>query len=356
MKDFVAEFEEKQYLPLARQWIADTEKQIVNRPGLAEKIAADIEGAMERLAKLQADGLPAVSYLVISLTYTSFYFGAPKLRLDFYSGQWLLEEAIYSEYIDASAIFSHWRAHEEALTEAAKNLRAWVRPAHLERMSLQSVRMVCYWLSARIKYWILALRESAALKALQKEESFYILFGEYMDWQKAIFARQGEIDIFNCKTADLLRMREFANCRYSKKTFAGLDLSANLFRSCAFEHCVFEDVDLSDTIFEDCQFSDTVFSHTHLPGALFTNSRIKRAAFAQVRADPADEIPGKMDCYRNLAFDSCVLEDVELTDCNFAGAELTDCQATKIRIAGGDFARSDFLEFTGAQAAGREGS
>jgi uncharacterized protein YjbI with pentapeptide repeats len=350
MKDFVAAFQGEHYVPLARRLLADTLGDLAKETA-AESCVAAVEGAMENAARLQSKGLPPVEYLVMSVMYTSVYFGEPKLRLDFYSGEWLVTEPIYSEYIDAAWLFAHWSSHEEAMAEAGKNQRAWVRPAHLESMRWQSVRLLAYGLYTQLKYWLQDLTASPALSRLQRADEFYILFGEYQDWQSPVFAVLPSIDIFNCSTEDSLRFRAFERCRYSKKKFARLDLSVSRFRDCTFEDCTFDDVDLSDVTFTNCRFTRTLFTQVRLSGALFLDTRLSEVRFRDVLAEPLRRDDARNDAYRNLEFAGCVLEAVDLTNCRFPGALLTDSLLTEIEIEGGDYTGSEFQELIAARAA-----
>nr|WP_092067141.1 pentapeptide repeat-containing protein [Dendrosporobacter quercicolus]NSL49715.1 pentapeptide repeat-containing protein [Dendrosporobacter quercicolus DSM 1736]SDL49995.1 Uncharacterized protein YjbI, contains pentapeptide repeats [Dendrosporobacter quercicolus] len=348
MRDFVAAFQEERYAPLARRLLADTLRDMENGTAAASCTVA-VAGAVDQAARLQQHGLPPVAYLTMAAMYTSVYFGEPKLRLDFYSEQWLAAEPVYSEYIDAAWLFVHWQEHEDAMTEAAKGQRAWVRPAHLESMRWQSFRLLAYGLYTRLKYWLQSPAIGAALCALRRTDEFYILFGEYQDWQGAVYALLTPIDIFNRSSDDSLRFRVYEKCRYSKKKFAQLDLSGSRFRDCSFEDCSFEEVDLSDVTFVGCRFDRSLFSRVRLPGALFLDTRFSEVRFRDVLAAPLCRAYEKNDAYRHLEFAGCALAAVSLADCRFPGALLTDCLLTQIEIEGGDYTDSNFQEFAVAR-------
>lgn len=348
MRDFVAAFQEERYAPLARRLLADTLRDMENGTAAASCTVA-VAGAVDRAARLQQHGLPPVAYLAVAVMYTSVYFGEPKLRLDFYSEQWLAAEPVYSEYIDAAWLFAHWQEHEDAMTEAAKRQRAWVRPAHLESMRWQSFRLLAYGLYTRLKYWLQSPAIEAALCALRRTDEFYILFGEYQDWQGAVYALLPPIDIFNCSSDDSLRFRVYEKCRYSKKKFTGIDLSLSRFQDCTFEDCSLDEVDVSDVTFAGCRFTRTLFTQARLSGALFLDTRLSEVRFQDVLAEPLRRDAVRNDAYRNLEFASCTLENVQLINCRFPGALLTDSLLTAMKIEGGDYADSEFQELATAQ-------
>lgn len=348
MKDFVAAFQAEHYIPLAHRLLVDTMRDL-EKEGAAKSCVAAMEGAIENASRLQLEGLLPAAYLVVSVMYTSVYFGEPKLRLDFYSGEWTVSEPFYSEYIDAAWLFAHWRSHEEAMAEAGKNQRAWVRHAHLESLRWQSVRLLAYGLYTRLKYWLQDLTASPALSRLRRADEFYILFGEYQDWQSAMFAILPPIDIFNCSTDDSLRFRTYERCRYSKKKFNQLDLSVSRFQDCTFEDCTFDDVDVSDVTFANCRFARTLFTQVRLSGALFLDTRLSEVEFRDVLAEPLRRDNERNDVYRDLEFAGCTMEAVRLTNCRFPGALLTDSLLTEIEIEGGDYTNSDFQELAVAK-------
>lgn len=355
MKDFAAEFQANQYQELVRGLMLDTINMLIEQDDkIAEKCIADIEKTIKHVTEMQAVGMAPVVNIVISLLYTSVYFGKPQLRVDFYHEPWVFGDAFYTEYIDAAWLFTHWQSHRTATEEAVKNKRAWIRTTHLDSICQQSVSMLGYLAVTRLKYWIQDLKQSTVFHKLHIGSEFYIFFGEYMDWQKPIFGVLPEIDIFNCKTEDSLRFRQFEHCRYSKKQFSELDLSSSLFRDSTFEHCDFANVDLSDTVFENCHFLDTSFSETIIPGALFSNTILRQVNFVNVIADPVGADYEKQDMYRNLDFNSCMLENIKLKDCRFKGAFLTDCVVKGTCIEGGDYTSSDFAEFINVQTTRQE--
>ncbi|WP_110955887.1 pentapeptide repeat-containing protein [Anaerosinus massiliensis] len=348
MKDFVSIFQSEDYAVLARQLITDTHLDL-EKDGTAAQFIASLEDAMKEVASLQAEGAPLVAYMSISVMYTQVYFNEFKLRLDFYSSEWPVTEPFYSTYINVDWLFTYWHAHEAAMEEAGKNQRAWIRQTHLASMRWQSVRLLAYTLHAKLKYWLQNFTAAPAFKMLQREAAFYILFGEYQDWQSAVFADLPPIDLFNCSTDDALRFRVYEKCRYSKKKFVGLDLSLSRFRDCTFENCTFDDVDLSDVTFDHCQFSHCQFTQVRLSGALFLGSRCSEVSFQETVTEHLRRNDGRNDTYRSLEFSDCTLENVRLINCQFPGALLTDSQLIKLTIDGGDFTNSDFQEFVTAQ-------
>lgn len=352
MEDFVAEFREEAYLPLLRQLAEDTAKWLADEEEVtAKKFAEDVEREIRCVAELQEQGLMPVTELLLSLTYTSVYFGRPQIRLDFYAEPWMISEPVYSASIDASWLFVFWERHLTDLADAAKCLRARVRATHLESMRAQSVRMLGYLFSSRVKYWIRRIRGGSAFAALQTGAEFYLSFGEYMDWQKAIFARLPEADIFQCGTEDSLRFRDFFQCCYQEKSFAEVDLSGSRFVGCVFARCTFTAADLCDTVFEHCRFVDTVLTDGAMSGAQFADTLLRGVVLRRMEASPSALCGGRQELYRELLFAGCTLENVTLEQCRLPGAVLAECLYDGVRLEDCDCRDSDFAVF----AAGEQG-
>lgn len=351
MKDFVAVFRKETYPKLAQKFVSETALRFIEtEEEAAGRCVKALKSAAGRMAALQeAQGLPPAAYLTVSVLYTSVYFGAPRFRLDFYDERWMAAEPLYSEEIDAGWLFFHWKAHLAEVGEARGSLRASIRESHVESMCWQSVRLLAYWLAAELKYWLAPLAKAEEFSRLQKADMFYVTFGEYLDWQKPVFAILPEIDIFNCGSGDSLRLRTFRQCRYANKEFSALDLSGSRFYDCRFENCVFEETDLGDVCFENCRFLKTSFREVNLSGALFRNSALKEITMVKAAAEAAAEDGEKRDLYRPLAFEDCVIEAMTLKDCAFTGALLSDCLAKEVAIEGGRYEDTDFEEFVNSR-------
>lgn len=353
MEDFIAVFKQGTYAKLAQEFVAQTALRFIEKEEEpAGQCVKGIASAAERLAKMQeAQGLPSIACLTVSVLYTSVYFGAPKLRLDFYAKGWPAAEAVYSEMVDASWLFALWDEHVAKVGAARGDMRTRILDAHVESMCWQSVRLLAYWLAGELKYWLAPLAKAAGILRLWKADDFYVTFGEYLDWQKPVFAILPEIDIFNCGSDDSLRLRVFRQCRYAHKKFGELDLSGSKFYGCRFENCSFDESDLGDAVFENCHFTQVAFQQTNLSGALFKNSSLEKVVMTGSFAEAAAEMGEKRDIYRPLAFEDCLIGGLALKECVFVGALLLDCMTKDVKIAGGRYEDTDFEEF----AALREG-
>lgn len=347
MKDFIAEFQSQHCEPLTNRLIIKTMRNFDEDKNVKSFIAA-MEHVINNVAQLQGKTeLPLAAHLVVSVMYTNVYFGESKLRLDFYGSGWPIDEAFYSEYIDADWLFTYWPSYKDALTAAAHNQRTWVRSTHLESLHWKAVEQLAYSLYAKLKYWLQDFAASPALGALKREEQFYLLFGEYQDWSKIVFAMLPPIDLCNCESDDFLRFRNHEKRRYYSKTFIDLDLSSSRFQDCTFKNCHFIDMDLSDVVFINCYFSDTTFTNVRLSGTLFSHTTLQDIQFRDVQAELISH--DNKDIYRSLAFVDSRLNHMVLLNCCFPYAFLTDSQQTDIKIEGGHYTGSDFGELLAQQ-------
>lgn len=359
MHDFVAEFEANQYEPLACALVKQTDQYIMEhedeiRLAWNEQLARLTSGAMQA----QEDGaLYPVSYLTLSLLYTSVCARRPQIRLDFYDAAWVLEDAGYSAQMDVPWLFTYWEEHWQKLVSTAKDLglRSRVRASHLKKMLWQSVRMLAYLAAGRIKYWIREFAETDAYKQLRKNDAFYITFGEYQDWQDTICAALPPIDLFNRDDADELQFRSFYRCVYKNKTFTQMDLSGCRFDHCRFEGCTFTHVILNDCEFTSCVFRDTTFTHSQMLGVTMTGTALHHILLRGVVGGPGDDCPAADDLFKETEFDGCSLEDVRFENCDFPDCRLYECMLQGIETRGGDYADSDLLKLGEPEETEEEG-
>lgn len=336
MNDPVAAFRTEHYQPLSLQLVTDTSRELAKAPVAAACVTA-IEGVISNLARRQAETeLPPVAYLMLSVLYTGVYFGEYRLRLDFYDRAWPLATPIHSESIDAAWLFTHWQAHTDALTEAAKHQRTWVRSTHLESLRWQSVELLVYCLYAQLKYWLQGLDISPAFAALQREEQFFLLFGEYQAWNHIVLAIRPPVDLLQCDSDEGLRFRRHDQRCYRHRQFTDIDLRSSQFHNCRFEHCSFSNVDLRDTVFSNCRLANSTLTQVKLSGALFVHSRLQDLQFQDASAEAFSQEDGRIDNYRSLAFVNCTLETVAFRHCHLPHAVIIDSQQTGITVTDSD--------------------
>ncbi len=162
---------------------------------------------------------------------------------------------------------------------------------------------------------------------MEKAPHFFIQIGEYMDWQKTIYAIRPAIDIFNCdRTADL-RFRNFPAVLYKEKHFQKLDLSHSVFKDSSIEDCI-----MNDCMFDGCTFENVKVETTSMTGCIFSDCVFRRTEFTEsifFEEGPNIENP---QYFEPAEFHECSFDDVALKHCILIGCPVINCDASKLDI------------------------
>lgn len=162
---------------------------------------------------------------------------------------------------------------------------------------------------------------------MEKAPHFFIQIGEYMDWQKTIYAIRPAIDIFNCdRTADL-RFRNFPAVLYKEKRFQKLDLSHSVFKDSSIEDCI-----MNDCMFDGCTFENVKVETTSMTGCIFSDCVFRRTEFTEsifFEEGPNIENP---QYFEPAEFHECNFDNVTLKHCILIGCPVINCDASKLDI------------------------
>lgn len=162
---------------------------------------------------------------------------------------------------------------------------------------------------------------------IEKAPHFFIQIGEYMDWQKTIYAIRPAIDIFNCdRTADL-RFRNFPAVLYKEKHFQKLDLSHSVFKDSSIEDCI-----MNDCMFDGCTFENVKVETTSMTGCIFSDCVFRRTEFMEsifYEEGPNIENP---QYFEPAEFHECNFDNVTLKHCILIGCPVINCDASKLDI------------------------
>lgn len=345
MKDFAADYQTEVYEAESQNFIADTDSYIAAHE---DEILANLREEIGRhetaVAKQQEEErLPPVAYMTFSALYTSVYFQRPQMRLDFYDAAWIFGEPLYTAYLDLPWLFARWDAHRTSLDQAARAYSSRVSARHIQQSLWRSVRALTYLAAQRMKYWSAAILSEVPFSTMKRESSFYVTCGEYQDWQETVYALLPPIDLFDHKSLDSLRQRDYAQLDCKGRALCDLDLRGSRFRRCSFEDTVFERMELSDCLFEDCIFQRTVFRDTKMLGITAKNTAFSNISFASVEGG-VGSIPPR-GIFKAAEFVGCKLESVHLRDCCFNDSALLECVIQDLSVESGSYENSGFSEF-----------
>ncbi len=166
------------------------------------------------------------------------------------------------------------------------------------------------------------------LAKVKKEKSFLIEMGEYMDWQKPVFALLPEIDLFNREKDTPLIFRRYAAVTYKEKIFRDWVMNHSRFTDCMFADGEIDGCQMNDCVFDGCSFESMTIKNTEMIGCLFINCDFGQVRFENVAfyGDPAQKTE---EYYEPAEFYRC-----GITSAVFSGCDLFDCVAKECDIEG----------------------
>ena len=343
-------FEEEVYpaafLSLAREVIGRFNEE-------QEKITSGLKGYlnqyMDDLGKLQEAGLAGeVAQITLSLLYTSLEEKGVEFRIDSYEeGGFLYADTLLAERFPAPWLAENMSIFEKELEERAvkESLRRYVRPAEAERLKLRALRSLLYYFTSRFRYIIADALDRKRLAALKKEDTFIISMGEYMDWQKVIFAQQPEVDIFNCEANTTFFFRRFSAIYYKEKRFQDLHINHARFTDCTFQDCTMDGCQMNDCIFDGCTFRNVGITDTEMIGCLFIGCSLQETCFQKV-VFYGDEVKRKEEYYEPAEFLGCAMincriEESDLSECVVKNCDIHDLSIGRTVVEGSGFWQDD---------------
>lgn len=303
---------------------ADKEEQII------EEWKKGIKQYMEQVVSVQETPVAEIN---ISFLYTSLYEEKAKFRIDSYGrGGRVLEESMFTAYLPADWLVAGMDQLEEMLTERAakESMRRYVRAAEIETLKLRAVRSLLYYFALRFKYLIQDMIDFKCLAQIQKSDSFVIQIGEYMDWQKTIYAIFPEVDIFNCDKKTDLRFRNFPAIYYKDKKLEGLNLTQARFQDCTFSESVIENCVMNDCLFENCIFENVNITDTKMLGCLFQNCTFKQVCFQNDSFYQGQGQSMEPEYFEPAEFFRCAFLDSDFKECSLSECMVTDCEGISL--------------------------
>lgn len=302
------------------------------------------------IAKLQDKKLAGpIAEITFSFLYTALERGEPSFRLDCYGEN----GRIYSASLLTGNVAAPWIAADleafiKELEESAERegLRRFVRPAEFERLKLRAVRSLLYYFAGRFKYLMPYLIDEKALSKITKEDGFVVGMGEYLDWQRPLFAILPEVDIFNCDSGVSFDFRRFPAYHYEKKSFRNLTITNGRFTDCKFGSSEIIGCTMNDCVFDGCEFEEMTIASTKMVGCLFLNCRLKQCTFTGVDfyVEASDEMT---EYYEPAEFYGCEITDSSMDCCRLSCCLVHDCDLQRLEISRSHTEESGFLEKNG---------
>ncbi|GEM_PF-1218059 len=346
---FEETFYPRAFLTLAEKTIEVFEAQ---EEEIIKEWKAGIKQYLTMLENLQKDRLAEeVSELHLSFLYTSLLSGKPGFRIDSYGeGGRLGSETVLTEELSADWLGSCLEEFTRELEQytRAESIRRFIRPAELEVLRLRAVRSLLYYFTGRFRYLISEILDFRQLAKVEKEESFVIQMGEYMDWQKTLYALLPEVDIFNCDKDSFLSLRRFSAFSYQNKVISGLTVNSARFLDCTFKNTIIDDCIMNDCLFAGCMFENVKIKATKMKGCLFLDCTMKNTAWERITFFEEDMYV-EAEYYEPAEFYRCQLTDNQFIESNLSECVVTDSAMDRVTVYGGRAENSDFLEQAGIE-------
>lgn len=344
---FEKTFYPKALLNLANKTIESFEDQLED---IIQQWNTGLKNYFSGLHSLQNERLaPEISEINLSFLYTSGQMGEPKFRIDSYGeGGRLVSESIYTEELPADWLYTYMEEFVQELGEytLAESIRRFVRPAELEVLKLRATRSLLYYFSSRFRYIIADILDFKQMAKIKKEESFVIQMGEYMDWQKTLYAILPEVDIFNCERNTVLSFRSFPAFYYQDKVFHKLVISNARFMDCTFTNSVIEDCVMNDCIFSNCTFENMKVRNTKMIGSLFLDCTMKESVWEGVTF--SKEVPeDEAEYYEPAEFYRCDIKENQFRECILSDCFTNECDMEQVTVHNGSVRNSGFLAHDG---------
>ncbi len=310
-----------------------------------EKITLEIKnylnGYLDNLYRLQEARLAgSVAQITLSLLYTSFEKDRVEFQIDSYGeGGFLYEDSLLTERLPAPWLAGQMGVFVQAMEQRTveEKLRRYIRPAEWDRLKLRALRSLLSYFSSRFRYVIQDVLDQKRLAKIKKEENFMISMGEYLDWQKVIFALRPQVDIFNCEPHTSFVFRRFSGTYYERKSFQELDLRQTRFTDCMFRDSRIDGCQMNDSIFNGCTFKNVSFHQTELTGSLFIDCSFQECDFQGVdffpKGDLADDNTSREVYYEPAEFLSCAITECRIEDSDLRKVHVKDCDIEDLSIA-----------------------
>lgn len=332
-------FEETFYPSAFEQMAGETIQNFIkNREAIVKQIEIQLNEYFDRIIKAQAMNLVSpIAEITFSFLYTSLDEQEAVLQLDCYG------EAgrSYSDSQLSGRIPAGWLSYRlEQFTESLKQIAAqqgianFVRPAGFEVFKLRAVRSLLAYFAGQFKYLIDDMLDRKKLAQIVKSETFVIEVGEYLDWQKVIFAILPEVDIFNHEANTGLCFRRFPAFYYQEKQFVNLTMNRAEFTDCTFKESEITGCTMNDCIFDQCVFERVHISRTKMMGCLFIGCTIKETTMTNVDFYISADIEPE-EYYEPAEFYDCELTSNRFEHCNLLQCGVSDCEITDLIICDG---------------------
>lgn len=334
--NYITQFEKECYQPAMTHMIQALDTYLSeNMTDIFENTQRHMIEIFQAIDNLQDKGvLDELQTMSLSFLLTSLYQKKPMIKLEIYEGVPFLGPSVFGYNFPVGWLFNEWETFQQELldTTSKLGLRRFIRPSMMSSYGWKAARVLVFYMSTIMKYWMRQITKTDAFNQMKLADTFFITYGEYMDWQQRIYGRQGEVDIFNCEEDTDLTYRQFEDKWYEKKTFKDLCLNDAYFKKCTFVRCIFDQTTFNDVRFVECTFKDCIFNEVLLYGASFIDTQLSHMKWYQVGIWGSGEETELQKLYGATDFIECRIESLRVKNTNLTGSRWRGCYVDNIHL------------------------
>ena len=276
-----------------------------------------------------------IDHITISYPFSELMCGNPQLLFEVYPDVPFMEHSIVSESFKATWVLPEWEQYTQelvSLTRKAGMINV-VHESYIHSTTWALGRDLLHIVCTYLKTQMIDLPRIKEFQSLKISDNFEITFGEYMGWQRTIFAIRPSIDIFNCEPTDDLTFRTFKNYQYENRTFTHLNLSDDIFKLCTFKNCIFIDVMFCDSHFDGCDFISCQFQSIRFDGASFTGTLFQNTTLDSIQTNCVTQREGTIFCgFGQASFYNCFFTETIFMNSDWSASTFEACQSQTCSI------------------------
>lgn len=306
----LAEYEEKIVKPAVADWIHQELTCLAEKKDFFIQLKTTLTEFMKNVAKMQDIQPLLVGEISLSFMRTSVWEGKPVLRIDAYDDHHEMGVNIACQYVEIDWFYEPFQQLEETLQQEVEkhSYERFIRTSQIHQDMSRAMKECFSVLIHAMKYELLDFDELNGYEDMAKSEVFHLAAGEYMDWQKVLFAEFPEIDLVANQNDQPMLFQKIHKKIFRNQSFVNEDLRYARFIDCEFSKCELKGLQLQDTRFINCLFRQDNFEDCCLYGAKFENCVFTNISMKDcgLLFDPFSEGSVCEEFYRDIQYQGCV--------------------------------------------------
>lgn len=320
-----------------------------------------------------------IRYITYSMLRTAWLEEHPVYWVEAADALWVLDPKPVQSVYDASWVYGYWTELRGHLLTEAQAQQVALSELVLEQIMLGAAVHIHAMLVSLIR---LALKRAAVLpefQQLDREETFEIRVGEYMDWSVCVYKEEHRL-----LDSSLVRdwLEEEQEHAYSYQALTSVQLPGGDYSHFDFRYTAFRQIGMEGgrlhacilvgTVWQESQLDETDFSYSLINGADFSGCSMQGAVLEGVMGNAGfgeENWDGEPLGYAGVNFtgtnlqkasfrgaelQGAVFEAAVLHKASFVGTNLTNACFVGADLAGASFAGAmvTSADFTGAKLQG----